>query len=282
MDREEISVPVPGGHLGGWISGDGLPVLLLHGGPGLSNEYLDQLADEIGAGYRIVAYQQRGLAPSTTEGPFEVAREVADAVAVLDHLGWDRATVVGHSWGGHLLFHLAARVPDRLRAALALDPLGAVGDGGSSLFEAEMFARTPEAGRQRARELDERAMRGEGTPEDALESLRLVWPSYFADSSTAPPLPPMRISLAAYSGVWSSLFDSLPALEAALPSINVPVGVLVGKQSPMPPDAAGIATARVIPGAWVEVVEGAGHFPWLERAGSVKLALKRLVDSTSG
>jgi pimeloyl-ACP methyl ester carboxylesterase len=30
---------------------------------------------------------------------WEGAREISDAIAVLDHLGWDRAIAVGHSWG---------------------------------------------------------------------------------------------------------------------------------------------------------------------------------------
>jgi hypothetical protein len=33
----------------------------------------------------------------------------------------------------------------------------------------------------------------------------------------------------------------------------------------------------VIPGAWIEVVEGAGHFIWVERPGAVRAALRRLV-----
>jgi pimeloyl-ACP methyl ester carboxylesterase len=278
VEREEIVVPVPGGHIVGWVTGDGLPVLLLHGGPGLSYGYVDGLADEIGDDYRVASYQQRGLEPSTAEGPFEVAREISDAIAVLDHLGWERAIVVGHSWGGHLLFHLAVAAPERLIGALAVDPLGAVGDGGFANFGAEMDARTPEADRERARELDERAMQGDGAPADALESLRLYWPAYFADRSTAPPMTVTGMSVAAYSGVLDSLVAQLPRLEAALPHISVPVGVVVGAQSPMPPGEAGIATARAIPGAWVEVVEGSGHFPWLERPGSVKAALQRLVD----
>src|ERR1700692_3386377 len=138
VEREEIVVAVPGGHIVGWVKGDGLPALLVHGGPGLSYGYVDNLADEIGGGYRVASYQQRGLEPSTAAGPFAVAREISDAIAVLDHLGWDRAIAVGHSWGGHLLFHLTVAAPERLIGALAVDPLGAGGDGGFARFGAEM------------------------------------------------------------------------------------------------------------------------------------------------
>ena len=51
---------------------------------------------------------------------------MADAVAVMDALGWDKAWVIGHSWGGHLAMHLAAARPDRVLGMVALDALGAV------------------------------------------------------------------------------------------------------------------------------------------------------------
>ncbi len=276
-----FSVPVRNGALGGWLTGTGPEVLLLHGGPGLSNEYLDGLGEEIGDGYRVAAFQQRGLAPSTTAGPFDVAQAVEDVVAVIEHLGWDKAVVVGHSWGGHLAFHLAVAASHRVRAALAIDPLGAVGDGGAATFGAEMLARTPEDDHRRAHDLDEKAMRGEGTPEDAIESFALMWPAYFPTRAMAPPPPKIRMSLESYLGLSASLVDGLPALQAGLAAIEVPVGVLVGAQSPMPADQAGGASARAIPGAWAEVIEGAGHLPWLDRPGCVRHALGRLVAPSS-
>jgi proline iminopeptidase len=276
-----MRISVRAGELAGWVQEEDParpPVLLLHGGPGLSYEYLDQLADEIGPGYRIAAYQQRGLAPSTTDGPFDVARAVADAIDVLDALGWERALVVGHSWGGHLLLHLAVAAPERLLGGLAVDTLGGVGDGGEAAFEAELLARTPEEDQKRAAELDERALSGEGTTADLRESLRLVWPAYFASRERVMPFLDLRFSIPAYSGIWESLRAELPALEAALGGVRVPFGFVAGGASPMPADQATAATARAIPGAWVEVVPGAGHFVWYERPGCVRSALDRLAS----
>jgi pimeloyl-ACP methyl ester carboxylesterase len=271
-------IDVSAGQLAGWVQGEGTPVLLLHGGPGLSYEYLDAIADEFGDGYQVAAYQQRGLAPSTTDGPFDIATAVADAVAVLDALGWQRAWVLGHSWGGHLLLHLATAVPERLHGGLAVDLLGGVGDGGAAGFEAELGARTPDADRERAIELDERAMRGEGTEAEIEESLRLLWPAYFASPDNVMPFPGYRASLAAYSGLWESLNEELPRLEGALDGISMPFTVLAGAQSPMPTEDAAGATARAIPGARLEIVQGAGHFPWFEQPGCVRAALERLTN----
>src|SRR5579871_2989485 len=106
----EFAARVPGGSITGWLAGTGPPVLVLHGGPGLS-DYTAPLAAELTDAFEVIRYQQRGLAPSVTSGPFDIGQHVADAIAVLDAVGADRAYVVGHSWGGHLAMHLAVRHP---------------------------------------------------------------------------------------------------------------------------------------------------------------------------
>jgi pimeloyl-ACP methyl ester carboxylesterase len=281
MTVDTFEAPVDGGVLAGTVTGDGPPVLVLHGGPGLSVSIVDGLVADLAPSYRVATFQQRGIAPSTTDGAFTVDEAVADVAAVLDHLGWDTAYVVGSSWGGHLAFWVAGRLPERLLGVLAVDPLGAVGDGGNAEFEAEMERRTPEADRERAAELDRLAQEGEASEELALESLRLFWPAYFAEPSTAPPMPePMRLSIPAYSGLFTDLVQRLPELEASLPAIAVPLGVVVGERSSIP-NSAGHASADRVPGAWTEIVVGAGHLPWYEAPGAVRQALDRLARHSS-
>jgi len=265
-------------HLGGWCEGEGTRVLLMHGGPGLSFDYLDPMADDIGDGYAIASYQQRGLAPSTTSLSSGVAEEADDAVRVLDHLGWDRAYVIGHSWGGHLLLHLALAHPERLHGGLAVDPLGGVGDGGLAAFGAEMMRRASDDDRTRAEEIDAQVARDGQSDELMLAHLAAMWPSYFASPADAPSMPPIRVRAAAYETVFASVLAGLGDLEANLPKIAVPLGFAVGAASPIPVDASK-ATAARIPGAWVEIVAGAGHFIWHEAPGSVRSALDRLVQS---
>lgn len=276
-EREAFTVEATGGTLGGWVVGGGAPVLLLHGGPGLSYEYLDGLADELGTGFRIAAFQQRGLEPSTLAGPFTISQAIDDVIAVLDGLGWPQAVLVGHSWGGHLVLRTAAAHPDRLRGVLSVDPIGVVGDGGTAAFEAEMGARTPKAARARAQELDESAMAGEGTTEDALEGLAIMWPAYFADPDNAPPMPPIRLSVEAYSGLIGEMGEGLDGVAAALATGSVPYGVVAGAASPIPWGQAARTTAELSSRAFLMVIPAAGHFPWLEVPGSVRTALQRLI-----
>jgi len=261
--------------IAGLRAGNGPPVLLLHGGPGLGFDYLRDLAEELAEENDVAWYQQRGQAPSAVEGPHTVAADVDDARRVLDALGWETAYVVGHSWGGQLALHVAEAMPDRLRGVLCVDPLGAVGDGRWPEFDEEIFRRTPESVRDRAREIDELSMHGGADNALALEGMRLVWPAYFADPEAAPPMPEVGVAIERTAQMVQSINAELPKLEAGLPQIRVPVGFVHGSRSPMPIEASTDAAER-IPGAWVEVVEGAGHFIWVEAPGAVRDSLRRL------
>ena len=278
MTRRTVEAAGTGVRLAGWVDGAGPPVLLLHGGPGLSADYLDGVVAELTDGYLVAGYQQRGLSPSSEEGPFTVSDHLADIELFLDGLGWERAVLLGHSWGGHLALHAAKAIPGRVHGVLAVDTWGAVGDGGSQEFGATLLARTPPEDARRIAEIDERSERGEATPEDEREGFRLIWPAYFASRDAAPEMPDIRLGGACYVGTLESAQQELPALEAALGSITVPVGFVTGAGSPMPATASSDVADR-IPGAWVESVPGAGHFIWLDAPGRVRAALDRLVGA---
>lgn len=270
----EFRAPVSGGELVGDVTGDGPEVLLLHGGPGLS-DYLAPLAEELAPHYRVATYQQRGLEPSVVEGPVDVAGHVADVVCVLDHLGWDRPLLVGHSWGGNLMLHVVSRHPQRVVAAMSVDGLGAVGDGGYEVFAAEMTRRTPEESQARVDELEEQILAGTAGPEAVMEQLELVWPAYFADPASAPSMFETRIA-DRHVEMHQSMLTEMPGLAGRLSEITVPIAFLHGAGSPLPVSASRETAAAIGPAAYVEVVEHAGHFLWVEAPGRVLQELDRL------
>jgi pimeloyl-ACP methyl ester carboxylesterase len=204
---------------------------------------------------------------------------VADALAVLDTLDIERACVAGSSWGGHLAMHLVVGYPDRFSGLVPIDPLGAVGDGGEADLGKLLSERVPAALAAQAAEIDELAMAGEGTAEDALKGLSLVWPAYFATPDTAPPMSVTGISLECYAKTWDSIHDHLArhTLQERLPSVRLPTVFVLGAQSPIPPEH-GLASAALINGARCQIEQGCGHFLWLERPGAVRAA----VDAVHG
>jgi proline iminopeptidase len=269
------------GPIAGHVSGSGAPLLLLHGGPALT-DYMDMLYPEA-EGWRAVRYQQRGLAPSATGGPFSLERHVADAVAVLDTAGLGRAVVLGHSWGGHLALHLALAHPDRVAGLVIVDPLGAIGDGGVAEMGQHLVGRMAPAAAARFGDVAARLAGPGPTDADALESLSLLWPSYFADPGAAPPVPPhLKTSLEAYRETFASVAEHLASgFGGKLRAVHVPAVFVLGEESPMPVSQ-GQQTAALLPQAGVEVIPGAGHLPWHERPGCVAAALAGIRKRTTG
>ena len=279
IDRSTFTATTSAGSIAGSVVGDGSPVLLLHGGPGLGYDYMLPLVAELETDFRVAIFQQRGLEPSTVEGPFTIARAIEDVVCVLDALGWSRAWMVGHSWGGHLALRFAAAHPARLLGILAVDPLGIVGDGGMAAFRAEMVARAPRAGRRRVRELEEVEKARELTTDERFETRRIMWPSYFADPENVPPMPPYVSSRDASKALTAELSEGVDEVAAALATGAVRYGILVGGASPFPWGQSARADAELSPSAFLKVVPEAGHFVWYEAPGAVHAALHRLTNS---
>jgi proline iminopeptidase len=260
----------PGG-LVGWVTGSGRDVVLLHGGPGMT-DYMESLLPELD-GYRVASFQQRGVAPSTLAGPFDVPTLRDDVLEVLDTLGWQAPAIIGHSWGGHLLLHLLAAAPTRVGAALVVDPVGAVGDGGLTIFEAELYRRLPEATVARLKELDALEASRPLTPDEGLEAMELAWPAYFSSLEVAQPIP--QTGHAPSDESWESIRSLLPALAELLRGCKVPTRFVHGELDPLPVTAS-TDTAEIL-GAVVDVLPGNGHFPWLEDPGCVRRSLDLLL-----
>jgi pimeloyl-ACP methyl ester carboxylesterase len=101
--------------------GDGPPVVALHGLASSANWY-DIVAPLLRDHYRIVAPDQRGHG-QTTQAPTGYDWETlsADVARFMDHLGMDKASVLGHSWGGNVATNFAARHSDRVNRVVMID-----------------------------------------------------------------------------------------------------------------------------------------------------------------
>lgn len=276
----EFATAVPGGAIVGWEAGSGTPALILHGGPASDNT--DSLVPLLPGSLRTIRYQQRGISPSTQAEPYDVETHVADAVRVLDERDVGEAWLIGHSWGAHLAFHLAVAHSDRVLGVVAIDALGAVPDGGWEDLDSNLVERlardSPEAA-ARAKEIDKRAMAGEGSDAEVLESLELVWPFYFSNPGDAPPLPETRISVPLYAAVVDSVHEHFErgTLERGLPAFERPFGLIHGVDDPLP-HTASTATAGLVPHATVELIDGAGHLPWLEQPEVFRAAVEKVLS----
>lgn len=113
--------PVQGGELEYEIRGEGEPVLLIHGSL-IAGTFLPIMEEPSLANYRLIRYHRRGYAGSTAPADKSTKQEAADAVALLRHLGIDRAHIVGHSSGGDIAMRLALDAPEVVHSLVLLEP----------------------------------------------------------------------------------------------------------------------------------------------------------------
>src|SRR4051794_36413478 len=99
------------------VSGEGAPVVLLHGFPDSSRLWRNQIRALNENGFQTVAPDLRGFGASDKPADvseYRVGRSVADIVAILDALETPRAHVVGHDWGAGVAWVLAMSAPERV------------------------------------------------------------------------------------------------------------------------------------------------------------------------
>jgi pimeloyl-ACP methyl ester carboxylesterase len=106
-------------------SGQGFPVILLHGFPDDAQAWTDVAPPLVRAGYRVLAPYLRGYGPTSFRDPNapRMAEQAAigqDVIDFADALRLDRFALSGYDWGGRAACIAAALQPDRVRAAVLI------------------------------------------------------------------------------------------------------------------------------------------------------------------
>jgi epoxide hydrolase A/B len=105
-------------------AGQGFPVLLCHGFPEIWYSWRHQLRALAAAGFRAIAPDQRGYGETTAPpaiDAYTIHHLVGDLTGLLDALGIERAAIVGHDWGGLVVWQMALLAPHRVAAVVGVN-----------------------------------------------------------------------------------------------------------------------------------------------------------------
>jgi proline iminopeptidase len=233
---------------------DGVPALLLHGGPGSGmSPLLRRFFDP--SRFRIVSVDQRGAGSSTPRGDTRhntTALLLDDLQALRRHLGLARWLVVGGSWGATLALAHALREPDAVQALLLRAVfLARAADieaffAGSDVDWRRIGAASPAQARAIAAAWwrHEQALSG-ASPRDEPDLDALVW----------------RYRIQSHYLQHHCWLDDPPLLQRCTDLPRVPTLLLHGSADRICPIAGARELLRVAPHATLRVVDGAGHDP---------------------
>ena len=245
------------------------PVLLLHGGPAASHEYLLPQMLALAEEHRLVTYDQRGGGRSRYDDDRAVIGwrdQVEDVARVAAELRMSPLTIVGYSWGGLLaMLYATEAVAGRVQpppARLALIDPAPITRPARLAFEQELARR--QAGSEVAAlrtELQSSGLRERDLDAYRQRAFEISVAGYFADPARARNLTPFRVTGRVQQSVWQSLGDY--DLRDALKSVHVPALVVHGRQDPIPL-ASSEEAARAL-GTTCVVIDDSGHVPYVEQ-----------------
>lgn len=244
-------------------------VLCLHGFPDSAWSFLPLLDALAAQGWRAVAPFQRGYLPSAipADGDYRPTTLARDAIALIDHLGAQKAVIVGHDWGAAAAYLAAAMRPDRVRAIVtaAVPHLRRflLRPSAAQLWRSRYMLQFQQPG------IETRLMAGGGRE---LRQLAQRWsPGLEVDSALAPVWASFaeRERLSAALGYYRALPAALLSAEfwrlAALPT-PVPACVIHGGEDGcIAPEMFSGQEHLFAEGLGEQCIAGAGHFMQLEK-----------------
>ena len=252
-------------------------IVVLHGGPGLNLGYLADDLAPLGRSHVVIFYDQRGAGRSTVvtdSTKINLSAHIADLEALRRHFALARMTVLGHSWGALLAARYALVHPERVSHLVLVD--GAPPHYGEALaqFDKNLRGWMDSATTARLRVLRQ----ARDTASDPNAACRAYWAvfirGYFSDPNDMTTIRRMRgdvctsppAALKNSSRVNALTMRSLGEWDwrKDFAALHIPTLVIHGAKDPIPVEA-GREWAAAIPGATLEVIEPAGHFPYVER-----------------
>jgi proline iminopeptidase len=266
---------------------DALPLLVLHGGPGLDHTIFGSHLDALAETYRLVLVdgrEQGRSARGTDPDTWTLQQHARDVSAAAASLGASRYAVLGHSFGAFVALQHAADFPGAAVATIISSGVPSTRymeavEEGLAVFEPEEL-----------RAQVTRSWADEATAQTQ-EDFRALFvdqmPWHFKD-----PRDPRIAELCA--GLEDMVFspevlrassleggDLAIEVEDALPFVTQPVLVLAGRHDRTCVPAAAERMAELIPGSELHVFEQSGHMTFVEQEQEYVHVVRRFLDAAT-
>jgi 3-oxoadipate enol-lactonase len=239
-------------------SGQGVPVILLHGFP-FNHSIWDQVVTQLAESARLICPDLRGhgISPAP-DGIYTMESMASDITLLMDTLSIEKAILVGHSMGGYISLAFIAEYPQRCIG------LGLIASGAS--------ADLPEKRISRYQTIADLEVNGTNTICSSM-------PDSLTDTPEVKSKVIEMICMTPIHGLIGSLkgMAERPDRMNLLPAITVPTLIVAGHNDKIIPIEAAKNMAHKIPDCKLEIIQGAAHMPMLETPMALSNALKNLI-----
>lgn len=287
LTPSESRIPVGNTSLYVRVTGQGEPVIVLHGGPDFDHGYLLPGLDRLGDALQLIYYDQRGRgrsAESVQPADVTLASDVEDLDRVRQHFRLDAPVLLGHSWGAVLALEYALRHPTRVSRLILMNPAPVSANDLALMRKSYLEKLGPAMDRQR--EIATGAAYQRGDPEAVTaryrihfkpalrraqdyERLMTTMEAAFVRQGADGIVKARAVENQLMRDTWEVPgYDLLPGLR----SLRIPTLVIAGDHDFIPVEVAE-HIARALPTAELVTIKDCGHFAFLECEGEVRNAL---------
>lgn len=267
------------------IFGQGEPIIVIHGGPGLSQDYLLPEMAKLAENNLVIFYDQRGSGLSTGEinsDSMQIGIFLDDLEAVRKFFGYKSVTILGHSWGGFLAMHYAIRHPESIHKLILLNSVPGSAEE-YSLFEQEYMKRlNPNLDELTA--IKESKEFIEGNPATVEKYYRIIFEGAFYNSEKIHLLnlcmsSQASINLSKVNEVFEQTVFSKPFnLHDQLKQVRIPTLIVHGDYDTIPPSTA-LKLHESIQASKYILIKNCGHFPYIETPDELFMHLNHFLKA---
>lgn len=251
-------------------AGNGTPIVLVHGGPGLAHNYLYEHFSPLEKKFQLIYYDQRGCGLSQLFKENEnisVDLMVEDLEGIRKEFGLEKMNLAGQSWGAVIALNYLFKYPEKVNTLVLLEPAP-----GSSeflpIFQKNLQSRLSKQALARMTELGAKPLL-RSDPVLFREFMGLRMKKYYFDTTK-------------FSGRQFAYFDSNKVkmffassakfspylanynLFERMKEIKLPVLIIAGDYDPIPNESV-YRMKELIPGCELHIIKDCGHFVHIEK-----------------
>ncbi len=248
--------------------GNGEPLIVLHGGPGLDHTYFLPQMQELASNYRLIFYDQRACGRSSISvQPETISMDgfVEDLEALRQQMGLDQINLMGHSWGGLLAMHYSIKYPQHLKSLILCNSVGATTEGREQEAAILQSRRTKTDSVEQGYVLESEAYKS-GQIGAYQDIFRILFrPQFYDRKKTRELTLTFQETFRETSRMMHLLGPDLREydLGAQLEQVEVPTLLVYGDYDPWSTLAAPDILGH-LPNAKLETIKNCGHFPYIE------------------
>ncbi len=265
--------------------GTGVPVLVIHGGPGYSHNYFLPHLETLAQDFQFIFYDQRGCGKSSfpSDSAFKMENYVSDLTELINALKIDTVNILAHSWGGLIALNYASANSDKINKLILSNCLAV----NSTFHEQTLEKKNAKRSEQDTKEWVEVIMSNEYKTGNAdavkkafvlNEKYNLAKPENYESVFT-------KMDFSVNAQKQMKLVEGLSerylfnySLESILPSVQTKTLIIAGDLDNIPFDATQLLQDNLKNSEFV-VIKNSCHYPFAENNIDFNSAFKRFFEN---